>query len=155
MFVNCPISKIFNFSKVLVRFLKSHSNLTSVSTVELWRYLSNINVIYNSWSVCLKIQENNGTEEIGVVTTTPDPGSTEIILAKSWPACLNNYIILILVLVCQMIHICNISEIEDYSEMNSNICLNVIDIISWILLGSRPATEYWSWVNKEAFWFHS
>ena len=47
-FVNFSVSKIFDLAKVHVRFLESHSYLTSVPAAQLRWHLSNINAIFNS-----------------------------------------------------------------------------------------------------------
>ena len=47
-FVNFSVNKIFDLAKVLVKFYQSHSYLTDVTGAELWRHLSNINMIFNS-----------------------------------------------------------------------------------------------------------
>ena len=47
-FVNFSVSKIFDMTKVHIRFFESHSYLTGVTAAELRRNLLNINVIYNS-----------------------------------------------------------------------------------------------------------
>ena len=44
-FVNFSVSKIFDLTKVTVRFVETHSYLTGVPAAELRRHLSNINVI--------------------------------------------------------------------------------------------------------------
>ena len=46
--VNFSVSKIFDATKVPVTFFESHSYLTGVYTAELPRYLSNMNVVFNS-----------------------------------------------------------------------------------------------------------
>ena len=46
-FVNFSLSSIFYLTKVIVRFVESHSYLTSVPTAELRWHLSNINAIFS------------------------------------------------------------------------------------------------------------
>ena len=74
-FVNFSVSKIFDLVKVPVGFFESLSYLAGITAAELRRYLPNINVIYSISSVCFdnveKNSENNGTEEIDLVTPTP------------------------------------------------------------------------------------
>ena len=70
-FVNFPVSKIFDLAKVPLRLFESRSYLTGATAAELRRHLSNINMMFNSLKrvfTKLNISENNGTEEIGLVT---------------------------------------------------------------------------------------
>ena len=72
--VNFSVNRIFNPAKLPFRFFESYSYLTGVTAAELERYLSIIYVIFPIFNVCLttlNISENNGTVEIGFVTTTP------------------------------------------------------------------------------------
>ena len=74
-FVNFSVSKIFVLAKVPLRLFESHLYLTGATAAELQRHLSNINAIFNSVAcvlMILKNSENKGSEEIGLVTPTPD-----------------------------------------------------------------------------------
>ena len=68
------VNKIFNLAKVPIRFFESHSYLTVVPATVLRWHLSNISMTFNRTHVCLtmlKNSGNNGTEEIGLVTSSP------------------------------------------------------------------------------------
>ena len=70
--LNLSVSKIFHLTKLPLRLFESRSYLRGATAAELRRHLSNINLMFNSWSLTkLEISENNGTEEIGLVTPTP------------------------------------------------------------------------------------
>ena len=50
-FVNLSINQILHHAKVPVRFFGSHSYLEGVTAAELWRVMSNINMIFSSWKI--------------------------------------------------------------------------------------------------------
>ena len=47
-FIIFPVSKIFDFAKITIRFVESHLYSTGVTAAELRRHLSNINVQSNT-----------------------------------------------------------------------------------------------------------
>ena len=69
-FVDFPVSKIFDLTKVPVRLFVSHSYLTGVTTATPVKYEHDIQS-KTSVLTMVKNREINGTEEIGLVTPTP------------------------------------------------------------------------------------
>ena len=72
-FVNFSVG-IFRIYKSLFRFFESRSYLTSVDAAKLRRHLTDMSVIFQKVTNVLiipKIWENNGTEEIGLITRIP------------------------------------------------------------------------------------
>ena len=70
-----PLAKFSILRKYSVRFFESHSYLTSVTAAELRRHVPNVKRDIQ-YILCfltnLKISENNWTEEIGLLTPTPE-----------------------------------------------------------------------------------
>ena len=73
-FINYSVSKIFDLTKVTVRFVESHSYLVGVPIAELRWHLSNINVIFNNSYVfrqCWKFKKKMKWRKLCIVTHTP------------------------------------------------------------------------------------
>ena len=68
LFINYSISKIFDLVKVPVKFSESHLK-DVIAAVKYKRAIQQLTSVLTM----LKNLENNGTEEIGLETPTPDP----------------------------------------------------------------------------------
>ena len=68
-FVNFSVSKHFDLAKLPLRLFESHLNVTGAVATPV-KYKSDIQQL-TCVSKILKNSENNGTEEIGFVTSTP------------------------------------------------------------------------------------
>ena len=83
--VNFLVSKSFDLAKATSRFFKPHSYLAGVTAAELWRHLSNMNVIFDRSLVFYDYEKlEKITERRKYVLLPPLQGKIDGFATKSW-----------------------------------------------------------------------
>ena len=73
LFINFPFKEMFNIETIPISLFESFPYLIGITAAELWRHLSDMNMIFSHVEQCFdnaKNLENNGMEEICLVTPT-------------------------------------------------------------------------------------